>query len=608
MSKGRKRGTGIAPPPGLGPGFGMYSGVPPPPHDGCWGRPPHPGGFRGCPPRPLGTPGTMTPGEHFPMAPHDFGPQHPQNEPPEFRTRGQFMHEENFHRSEFGGGPSLHPPEFEGGPHFSHPDFEARPPGFHPSEFKDGPGPGFHPPPHEVGPGPGFHPPPHEGGPGPGFHPPPHEGGPGPGFHPPPHEGGPGPGFHPPPHEGGPGPGFHPPPHEGGPGPGFHPPPHEGGPGPGFHPPPHEGGAGPGFHPPLYEGGHRPGFHPPPFEGEPGFCPANFEGGPPDFVPPKLRGALPSFPPTEFEVGPGYPVMDAGCGPADGYSVMEPNYMPPMEVHGDPGFGRRGGFLGPPKDFMGLGPGPGLRRPLSQESVAAPVTPCPPPSTQNKADQQASKQDKSENTKTENAKAPASVALRTAAGSAVKSTSASVKPPPGRSMGVISFIGNNYGFIEREDLKKFSFSFDAYFGNRDHIVPGVKVHFTAVKELGRECATDVKVAPGGTEDIEATVYEGVVTTVLPDTYVMDPYPGRIRTILSTDPIKLPFGKTDSKTTLLLFDRGEISAAHRYYYQDQQSHKHHTTDPRNISVNKRNQGNGYNNEHQRCCLYHHVGET
>ncbi|KAK1791462.1 hypothetical protein P4O66_013480, partial [Electrophorus voltai] len=127
-------------------------------------------------------------------------------------------------------------------------------------------------------------------------------------------------------------------------------------------------------------------------------------------------------------------------------------------------------------------------------------------------------------------------------------------PPPGRSMGVISFIGNNYGFIEREDLKKFSFSFDAYFGNRDHIVPGVKVHFTAVKELGRECATDVKVAPGGTEDIEATVYEGVVTTVLPDTYVMDPYPGRIRTILSTDPIKLPFGKTDSKTTLLLFDR------------------------------------------------------
>lgn len=29
-------------------------------------------------------------------------------------------------------------------------------------------------------------------------------------------------------------------------------------------------------------------------------------------------------------------------------------------------------------------------------------------------------------------------------------------------------------------------------------------------------ATDVKVAPGGTEDIDGTVYEGVVTTTLTD--------------------------------------------------------------------------------------------
>ncbi|XP_076831451.1 uncharacterized protein LOC143476923 isoform X2 [Brachyhypopomus gauderio] len=460
MAKGRKRGAGH------GPGFGVYSGVPPPPPDGCWGRPPHPGGFRGRPPRPLGPPGPMVPGERFPMGPPDFGPHHPQNEPPEFMMRSRYMHEEHFPPPEFGGGPGFHPAEFGGGPRFPHPDFDARPPSFHP--------------------------PPYEGGPGPG--------------------------------------------------PGFHPPPYEGGPRP-----------GPG-----------PGFHPPPYEGDPGFYPANFESGPPDFVPPNLRGAPPVFHPPEFEGGPGYPVMDAGCGPAEGYSVMDPNYMTPLEVHGDPGFGGRGLF-GPPQEFMGpgLGPGhgpglgPGLRPPLSQDiaGVAPPTlappppAPCPHPSIQCKADQQAYKQGKSENGKTENPKAPASKAV-----SVAKIASASVKPPPGRSMGVISFVGNNYGFIECEDLKKFSFSFDAYFGNRDHLLPGVKVHFTAVKELGKECATDVKVAPGGTEEVEATVYEGVVTTVLPDTYVMDPHPGRIRTIVTTDAIKLPFGKADSKTTLLLFDR------------------------------------------------------
>ncbi len=42
---------------------------------------------------------------------------------------------------------------------------------------------------------------------------------------------------------------------------------------------------------------------------------------------------------------------------------------------------------------------------------------------------------------------------------------------------------NNCGFIEREDLKKFSFVFDAFIGNRALLVPGVKVHFTAVKNL-----------------------------------------------------------------------------------------------------------------------------
>lgn len=106
-------------------------------------------------------------------------------------------------------------------------------------------------------------------------------------------------------------------------------------------------------------------------------------------------------------------------------------------------------------------------------------------------------------------------------------------------------IQNSFGTIEYKDppkKKKYPFSFDAFFGNRKHLVPGVKVHFTAVKESvsdlkckalisflfyfsfqtlslylqGKVCATDVKVAPGGTEDIEDKVYEGVVTAVLPE--------------------------------------------------------------------------------------------
>lgn len=56
------------------------------------------------------------------------------------------------------------------------------------------------------------------------------------------------------------------------------------------------------------------------------------------------------------------------------------------------------------------------------------------------------------------------------------------KPPPGRSTGIISFIGPTFGHVEREDLEKFTFSFDAFFGNPKAMTPGVRVHFTACKE------------------------------------------------------------------------------------------------------------------------------
>lgn len=39
--------------------------------------------------------------------------------------------------------------------------------------------------------------------------------------------------------------------------------------------------------------------------------------------------------------------------------------------------------------------------------------------------------------------------------------------------------------------------------------------------------------------------------------VKEANPGRIRTIISTDPIKLPFGKADTDITLLLYDRVEF---------------------------------------------------
>ncbi|XP_056326313.1 uncharacterized protein LOC130239252 isoform X2 [Danio aesculapii] len=133
----------------------------------------------------------------------------------------------------------------------------------------------------------------------------------------------------------------------------------------------------------------------------------------------------------------------------------------------------------------------------------------------------------------------------------------SASTPRGRSLGVISFIGNNCGFIEREDLKKFSFVFEAFIGKRTLLVPGVKVHFTVVRNLGKECAVDVKVAPGGTDDIDSTVYEGVVITSLYDDGAKETNLGCIRTIISTDPIKLPYSKADTNVTLLLYDRVEF---------------------------------------------------
>lgn len=43
------------------------------------------------------------------------------------------------------------------------------------------------------------------------------------------------------------------------------------------------------------------------------------------------------------------------------------------------------------------------------------------------------------------------------------------------------FPQDNHGIIERDDLKRFSFSFSVFMGKIKNLVPGVKVHFTVFK-------------------------------------------------------------------------------------------------------------------------------
>ncbi|XP_045897964.1 uncharacterized protein LOC123965491, partial [Micropterus dolomieu] len=129
------------------------------------------------------------------------------------------------------------------------------------------------------------------------------------------------------------------------------------------------------------------------------------------------------------------------------------------------------------------------------------------------------------------------------------------KPPPGRSTGIISFIGPTFGYIEREDLEKYTFSFDAFFGNPKAMTPGVRVHFTACKEKNSLIATDVKVAPGGTENVDTEIYEAVVSQPL-----VEPQPGERHYLgqvhVDIGPLRtnLPFDRKDSTVTLLKNDQ------------------------------------------------------
>ncbi|KAM8858723.1 uncharacterized protein AB9W97_019153 isoform 2-T2 [Spinachia spinachia] len=129
------------------------------------------------------------------------------------------------------------------------------------------------------------------------------------------------------------------------------------------------------------------------------------------------------------------------------------------------------------------------------------------------------------------------------------------KPPPGRSTGIISFIGPTFGYIEREDLEKFSFSFAAFFGNPKAMTPGVRVHFTACKEKNGPIATDVKVAPGGTENVDTEIYEAVVSQPIAEPQPGErQYPGQVHVDIGPLRTNLTFDRKDSTVTLLKNDQ------------------------------------------------------
>ncbi|KAG9344493.1 hypothetical protein JZ751_011163 [Albula glossodonta] len=120
---------------------------------------------------------------------------------------------------------------------------------------------------------------------------------------------------------------------------------------------------------------------------------------------------------------------------------------------------------------------------------------------------------------------------------------------------------SDYGFIERDDLKKIHFSFEAFWGDKAEMLPGVRVQFTVLKEKGKECATDVVVPPGGTEEIDSEMFQGVVSK-LPDSQVrkltLPKYTGRIQATLFSVSTELPFSEHDYRPTLLLGDRVQFN--------------------------------------------------
>ncbi|CAB1343565.1 unnamed protein product [Coregonus sp. 'balchen'] len=342
------------------------------------------------------------------------------------------------------------------------------------------------------------------------------------------------------------------------------------------------------------------GNGPPPFDMGPGWCGppgpfGPFHGGPgphPNFMgDPMMHGPMPpdyhGYEPGYGAIGPGDPMdgyspMGPG-GPIDGYGPMGPGCPmdgcfngPPMD---GPGFGYGPGMPGPYDPMMGNGPGPMLpgipppgipppgMPPMVPPPVDNPVFPPPwqsepvpttaPPHTETTVVPdvwglcRGSEVPQPDPPQTDELKTKDSKKDKKAAG---KKSYNDKPPPPGRSKGVISFIGPTYGYIERDDLKKYSFTFDAFLGVPKNMIPGVRVHFTAYKEKAGECATDVSVPPGGTEEIDSTIIEGLVCNVILEQQPgAKPKPGQIEANINGKSRALLYSEMDCTITLLQGD-------------------------------------------------------
>ncbi|XP_063048140.1 proteoglycan 4-like [Engraulis encrasicolus] len=134
-------------------------------------------------------------------------------------------------------------------------------------------------------------------------------------------------------------------------------------------------------------------------------------------------------------------------------------------------------------------------------------------------------------------------------------TTAAKKLPPGHFAGVIAFVGETKGIIQRDDLKSFPFNFKSFYGRRKFLIPGVKVHFTVFKQKKDEVATDVKVAPGRTWQVDPDFLHGVIIKTRPNS--SKGFHSLITSDLSGPFRRLLFDNRDFTGTLFKHDRVEF---------------------------------------------------
>ncbi|XP_036403173.1 uncharacterized protein LOC118790373 [Megalops cyprinoides] len=240
------------------------------------------------------------------------------------------------------------------------------------------------------------------------------------------------------------------------------------------------------------------------------------------------------------------PDGDRDFGPIGEFGPVDRNYMPRMNERG---FG----------SLMLSERGPGSVNNREFDECQEEGIPPPRPYQANQINPRMPEPPKPEPPEGKQPKPPASKKSRPS------HNTGSTKPPPGRFQGVISFVGSDYGFIERDDLKKIYFSFDAFWGDTAEMLPGVQVQFTLYKEMGKEYATDVVVPPGGTEEVDSEVFQGVISKVpdlpgegKPRKGPPPKYTGCIQATLYSGSTELPFGPQDSKPTLLLNDHVQFN--------------------------------------------------